>query len=733
MIPAVWLVVTTLACADGLLEGQRVRVMQWNIEHALGQQSNNLSSSAQAIARVVNYNQPDVLLLNEVDAQNQLYPDNQAALVDWVINSLPYLGTQTFYVGVSKKTDGLNRNAAISRFPILSEGAYLDGALGLHAFQVAVNDASTLQVFQTQLKCCSTNCSARQAQAQIDADAMSAWAATNSFPYIFAGDLNEDEDAQPPVCTLTDSYHPITTIREDGGLVEFKPRTLDGEYRTWSTASVTPTMRFDYILAATNRLAPLCGYVFSSTAWAMHGLYTNVSTANLVNDSQTASGHYCVFADYVFPLTELGANDGFHDVHGHTTGGEGGPVITISNVAEFISAVNQTGPYVVQVQGTLSLGSGYINVQSDKTILGLGTNATLIGDLSLDNGAHNVIFRNLFFTNPSGAGDGDGLTIQHSHHVWVDHCTFYDCTDGELDITHGCDFMTVSWCKFFYTFDSGHNFVNLIGHDDANGAEDAGRLHVTFHHNWWSTLCRERMPRVRFGHVHSYNNYFNAPGNNYCIRAALESQILIEGDYFENVSRPWEKFITPGTTSKVWAVGNALVNVTGQTDPGADPVFTVPYTYTLDATSDLPSVITNSAGAGRLASGGIAFEQWQLQYFGCTNCTQAQGVADPDGDGQNNQSEFASGTNPTNSASALQVISTVRQSNDVMIAWTTAGGRTNAVQATAGDASGGYTTNFIDISSRIVIPGSGDATTNYTDSGGATNIPSRYYRVRLVP
>jgi hypothetical protein len=46
---------------------------------------------------------------------------------------------------------------------------------------------------------------------------------------------------------------------------------------------------------------------------------------------------------------------------------------------------------------------------------------------------------------------------------------------------------------------------------------------------------------------------------------------------------------------------------------------------------------------------------------------------------------------------------------------------------------GSYTTNFIDLSPFIIIPGSGDASTNYFDIGGATNIPSRYYRVRLVP
>jgi hypothetical protein len=33
----------------------------------------------------------------------------------------------------------------------------------------------------------------------------------------------------------------------------------------------------------------------------------------------------------------------------------------------------------------------------------------------------------------------------------------------------------------------------------------------------------------------------------------------------------------------------------------------------------------------------------------------------------------------------------------------------------------------------LIISGSGNVTTNYTDIGGGTNNPSRYYRIRLVP
>jgi hypothetical protein len=127
------------------------------------------------------------------------------------------------------------------------------------------------------------------------------------------------------------------------------------------------------------------------------------------------------------------------------------------------------------------------------------------------------------------------------------------------------------------------------------------------------------------------------------------------------------------------------------------------------------------------------FQTWQLQFFGCTDCVQAAASADPDGDGQNNLAEFLSGTNPTNNASTLRITSAVPQNSDVVITWSTVGGHTNEVQATAGDANGGYITNFVAISSPIIISGTGDTTTNYVDVGGATNAPARYYRIRLVP
>jgi T5SS/PEP-CTERM-associated repeat protein/probable HAF family extracellular repeat protein len=71
------------------------------------------------------------------------------------------------------------------------------------------------------------------------------------------------------------------------------------------------------------------------------------------------------------------------------------------------------------------------------------------------------------------------------------------------------------------------------------------------------------------------------------------------------------------------------------------------------------------------------------------------------------------------------------EGSNVLLTWKTTGGGTNFVQAASGDADGSYDTNgFMDISTPIVVAGSGQATTNFLDAAGATQGPSRYYRIR---
>jgi len=129
------------------------------------------------------------------------------------------------------------------------------------------------------------------------------------------------------------------------------------------------------------------------------------------------------------------------------------------------------------------------------------------------------------------------------------------------------------------------------------------------------------------------------------------------------------------------------------------------------------------------------FVAWQNQYFTPAelgNPAFSGPNADPLGKGISNTNQFLLGLNPTNAASVFRITSGLPAGANFIITWKTAGIRTNVLQATNGK-SGAYSNNFQDISGPIIINVVGDTTTNYTDVGGATNRPSRFYRVRLGP
>ncbi|MBA4146547.1 MAG: immunoglobulin domain-containing protein [Verrucomicrobia bacterium] len=359
-------------------------------------------------------------------------------------------------------------------------------------------------------------------------------------------------------------------------------------------------------------------YFNTNTLLASSGnslVITNAQASNAGNyfvivTNDVGSATSAVATLTVTPPPVGGAPSGFAALNGNTTGGAGGPIVTVTNFAQFDDYARvRPGPYIIQVQGTINLGTSNARVTSNKTIVGLGTNATLFGNLKAF-GVTNIIVQNITFTNPNKVGDGDGFTLDNARNMWIDHCTFVDCGDGSMDITHGSDWVTVSWCKFYYTFNSGHNFVNLVGHSDSNSSEDSGRLRVTFHHNWWGELCIERMPRVRFGRIHSYNNYFNSPGNNYCFRAARDSEVLVENNYFENVKNAWELYRTTGVDGKVYATNNIHINPSWSTTdpksiqiPGTDILGSVlnppPYGYAPDDASSVPTLVIDGAGVGK--------------------------------------------------------------------------------------------------------------------------------------
>jgi pectate lyase len=305
---------------------------------------------------------------------------------------------------------------------------------------------------------------------------------------------------------------------------------------------------------------------------------------------------------------------GWADENGGTTGGAGGPTVTVSDEPNFIKYASYLtpGPYIVQVSGTINIpttedAAGHLEVSSNKTIRGIGTNPTIIGNFGFKNRDGNIIVENLNITNPHKGSAYDGMSVKDTiSHVVITKCTFYDTGDGACDISGESDYVTVSWCKFYYTSsapDPGHTFACLVGSSDKQ-TEDSDNLRVTYHHNWWSTGCKERMPRVRYGQVHVYNNYYsNLVAGGYCVGVGCGSRIRVESNYFNAVPAAWKDYYTgtgyaAGTIG--WNTGNIYYNCSQPTwaTNAYSTIFTPPYEYTLDDTNDIPSIVQAYAGAG---------------------------------------------------------------------------------------------------------------------------------------
>ncbi|WP_243735134.1 pectate lyase family protein [Paenibacillus turpanensis] len=203
-----------------------------------------------------------------------------------------------------------------------------------------------------------------------------------------------------------------------------------------------------------------------------------------------------------------------------------------------------------------------INIGSNTTLIGKGDDAKIVGGAFLVKNVDNVIIRNIEFVAPldyfpqwdptdgdTGAWNSeyDGLTIENSTHVWVDHNTFGDGDtpdsstgsyfgkefqqhDGLLDVKNAADYVTISYNVF-----QDHDKTSIIGSSDSSKVDD-GHLKVTLHHNYYKNVS-QRLPRVRFGEVHVYNNLyeFNDASEydfSYALGVGYKSKIYAENNMF---------------------------------------------------------------------------------------------------------------------------------------------------------------------------------------------------------
>ncbi|MFI7700156.1 pectinesterase family protein [Nonomuraea sp. NPDC049480] len=277
-----------------------------------------------------------------------------------------------------------------------------------------------------------------------------------------------------------------------------------------------------------------------------------------------------------------------------------------------------------------------VTIGSNVTLVGMGGDAALKSfGLRISN-ADNVIVRNLTITDtadcfpqwdPTDGAEGnwnasfDNVEVSGSTHVWLDHNSLddgdnpdsgqplhfgrpYQVHDGLLDVVRGSNYVTLSWNHL-----SNHDKVTLIGNTD-NPARygEADKLKVTLHHNHFEGLG-QRAPRVRFGQVHVYNNYYSGgAGHGYSIGVGFGSKVYAERNAFDGIAAAKVLTVFGGTaiTAKDNLVDGmpadlvAAYNKANGTSLGTDAGWTPELFTRIHPPEALRALVPPGAGAGRL-------------------------------------------------------------------------------------------------------------------------------------
>lgn len=295
-----------------------VSVLTYNVKGNGASDWSTNAAQVQAIARQLQYLQPDVVTFNEIPV------DYAYEMTNWITAFLP-----AYQLAVSPGNDGSICSAIISRHAITRSESWM-ARMDLRGFgysnvnnnldnftrdlfeaEIAVPSfAQPLHVFTVHLKATSSPAeyADNAAKRAAEATAITNFLATNLLmvhplhPFILTGDMNAPDTNELAIQKL---------ISPDTGLLFTEPRNpVTGSFNTYSTASANPSSRLDYLFPS--RL------LFSNirTSEVFRTDLLSPTPPNLNNDdSKIASDHYPVLMvfnnpyDQPFRLLSLARND----------------------------------------------------------------------------------------------------------------------------------------------------------------------------------------------------------------------------------------------------------------------------------------------------------------------------------------------------------------------------------------------------------------------------------------
>ncbi len=283
------------------------------------------------------------------------------------------------------------------------------------------------------------------------------------------------------------------------------------------------------------------------------------------------------------------------------TGGSLGPIVMATTVDDLKMYLGSPDPYVVSFSGLLQ-GVDLIQIASNKTLIGVGDTAHLDGIELQVNGARNVIIRNVTVSNVVADGTSpanDAIEITGgARNVWIDHCELYsdllhgkDYYDGLLDIKNESSFITISWSNIH-----DHFKASLISSGDEQVSDTV--IRATYHHNYFHD-CGSRLPSIRFGRAHVFDNYYFNNTTGSCVDSRMGAVVKAESNYFSSSKNTIGWFEGPATG--YWDVANnVFLNCTGAQPTGSTGQLMPPYTYVVEDPNGLPTSIVAGAGVGKM-------------------------------------------------------------------------------------------------------------------------------------
>lgn len=313
---------------------------------------------------------------------------------------------------------------------------------------------------------------------------------------------------------------------------------------------------------------------------------------------------------------------------GGTTGGAGGSTVTPSTVDELRTYAESDDPYIIMITKEFK-GPTAIKLGSNTTILGVGDNGFINQICFMIQCKHNIIIRNIKMTMKDVPLDNNGenkiqgtnvdpdcIAMQAdddnlpadervTHHIWIDHCEFYnedpnvmtekDRYDGMADMKNDCQYITLSW-NYFHD----HHKGCLIG----KGSSDDYDRTATYIFNRWENIS-SRIPLVRFSYVHFCNNYVNNCENGMNVR--INSNNYVDYNYYKDTKKPVFGKISENGAAHL--VDNIFDNCdvppldVKDSESFLDTDYVPPYLNSLTrfSASEVPAIITEWSGVGKLS------------------------------------------------------------------------------------------------------------------------------------